>query len=207
LDVEHQAKASAVTVDNRTDAVLVAYGLASENSSFDAGSAIDSNLNASVQGVSKAQSVQTIADADGAASMQLNVQANSSQYVDSSNVSGVGKAGLASRTFGINDNNVSDSSPDSIEAGAGLILNIAATADLSSLARNVGAAAVAATGLTSICLQNVPITAGENANVNTSVFALGNANALSTGDQALLDRCIPNLQLDGIAMRMRLVKM
>jgi hypothetical protein len=101
LDVEHQAKASAVTVDNRTDAVLVAYGLASDNSFFDAGSAIDSNINASVQGVSKAQSVQTIADADGAASMQLYVQANSSQYVDSSNVSSVGKAGLASRTFGI----------------------------------------------------------------------------------------------------------
>jgi hypothetical protein len=104
----------------------VAYGLASDNSSFDAGSAIDSNLNASVQGVSKAQSVQTIADADGAievagsrdssfsnaTSMQLNVQANSSQYVDLSNVSGVGKAGLTSRTFGINDNNVLDSSPE-----------------------------------------------------------------------------------------------
>ncbi len=140
----HQASASAVTGNNRSDTVLSAYGVGADLSDFSAGRNLSLNLSGSTDGLAKASSIGYIANAAGTVdvvgssdssvsagqNLTLSVLGVASQDVQASNVQGVSLATLASRSAGISDPNlaVSGDSADGFTAGQALTLTARAAA-------------------------------------------------------------------------------
>jgi hypothetical protein len=140
----HQASASAVTGNNRSDAVLSAYGVGADLSDFSAGRNLSLNLSGSTDGLAKASSIGYIANAAGTVdvvgssdssvsagqNLTLSALGVASQDVQASNVQGVSLATLASRSAGISDPNVavSGDSADGLTAGQALTLTARAAA-------------------------------------------------------------------------------
>jgi hypothetical protein len=140
----HQASASAVTGNNRSDAVLSAYGVGADLSDFSAGRNLSLNLSGSTDGLAKANSIGYIANAAGTVdvvgssdssvsagqNLTLSALGVASQDVQASNVQGVSLATLASRSAGISDPNVavSGDSADGLTAGQALTLTARAAA-------------------------------------------------------------------------------
>ena len=69
--------------------------------------------------------------------LQLNASGNGSQSVNATNTSGPSNAGLASRTFGIDDANLTDTTADSVQAGNNLTLQAGANSSNTVSARTV----------------------------------------------------------------------
>ena len=134
------AIALAQTVSDRAYSSLSAYGLGTDRSSFTGGSDINLNLSGNVKGDTTTSSVGFVSSSSGTVeaagsrdssisagdALNLTINANSTQTVSASNVSGLALAGLASRAYGIDDANLTDSATDSVQAGSAL--NLVATA-------------------------------------------------------------------------------
>jgi hypothetical protein len=148
----HQASATAVTGNNRSDAVLSAYGLGADLSEFSAARNLSLNLSGSTDGLAKASSIGYIANAAGTVdvvgssdssltagqNLTLTAQGLASQDVQASNVQGLSLATLASRSAGISDPNqpVPGDSADGLSAGQ--TLNLTATASATNSVRSQG---------------------------------------------------------------------
>ncbi|MEA5413652.1 beta strand repeat-containing protein [Synechococcus sp. BA-132 BA5] len=128
------------TVDDRADSVLSAYGLGTDRSSFTAGDDITLSLSGSVNAETTAEAAGFVVNANGtvevagsrdsslaaADALDLTITASGLQTVAATNVEGLAIAGLASRAYGIDDANLTDSTSDSVQAGSAL--NLLATA-------------------------------------------------------------------------------
>jgi hypothetical protein len=182
------ANALAITVDDRADAVVGAYGLGADRSSYNAGGDVQLTLNGAVNAATTATSGSMVANAQGTVeaagsrdtslsagdNLQLNASGNGSQSVSAVNTSGPATAGLASRTYGIDDANLTDSVADSIQAGASLSLQAGANS-----VNNVSARSVSTSDLGPITLVNY-------GTANTDRFTmplLGSAFPLINGDR------------------------
>jgi hypothetical protein len=140
---DHNASASAVTVDNRSDAVLAAYGLGIDRSSVIVGEEAEVGIAAEVVAATTAASKNDVVNASGVVeaagsrdssltagrSLDLNISAESDQGVAAENVSGLASANLANRVYGIDDGNVTDTTADFLVAGTALDLSATATGE------------------------------------------------------------------------------
>ncbi|MEB3168356.1 MAG: hypothetical protein VKK97_06435, partial [Synechococcaceae cyanobacterium] len=182
------ANALAMTVDDRADAVVGAYGLGADRSSYSAGGDVQLTLNGTVNAATTATSGSMVANAQGTVeaagsrdtslsagdNLQLNASGNGSQSVSATNTSGPATAGLASRTYGIDDANLTDSTADSIQAGASLSLQAGANS-----INNVSARSVSASDLGPITLVNY----GTADTDRFTMPLLGSAFPLINGDR------------------------
>jgi hypothetical protein len=146
------ASAVSRTVDDRADSVLSAYGLGTDRSSFTAGDAITLSLSGNVKADTTAESLGFVVNASGTVetagsrdssltagdALSLSVSGTAVQTVDASNVAGLALAALGSRTYGIDDANLTDTSTDSVQAGADLSLQAAASSSNRVTAQTVG---------------------------------------------------------------------
>ena len=145
------ANALAITVNDRADAVVGAYGLGVDRSGFSAGGDVQLTLKGEVNSSTTATSGTMVANAQGTLeaagsrdtslsagdNLQLNASGNGSQSVNATNTSGPSNAGLASRTFGIDDANLTDTTADSVQAGNNLTLQAGANSSNTVSARTV----------------------------------------------------------------------
>ena len=146
------ASAVSRTVDDRADSVLSAYGLGTDRSSFTAGDAITLTLSGNVKADTTAESLGFVVNASGTVeaagsrdssltagdALSLSISGTAVQTVDSSNVAGLALAALGSRTYGIDDANLTDTSTDSVQAGADLSLQATASSSNRVTAQTVG---------------------------------------------------------------------
>ena len=146
------ASAVSRTVDDRADSVLSAYGLGTDRSSFTAGDAITLSLSGSVKADTTAESLGFVVNASGTVetagsrdsslmagdALSLSVSGTAAQTVGASNVAGLALAALASRTYGIDDANLTDTSTDSAQAGSDLSLQTTASSSNRVTAQTVG---------------------------------------------------------------------
>jgi hypothetical protein len=140
------------TVDDRADSVLAAYGLGTDRSSFTAGDSITLSLSGSVKADTTAEAAGFVVNANGtveaagsrdsslaaADALDLTITASGLQTVAATNVEGLAIAGLASRAYGIDDANLTDSTSDSIQAGSALNLLATASSNNRVTAQTVG---------------------------------------------------------------------
>ncbi|QVL54205.1 MAG: hypothetical protein KFB97_07965 [Cyanobium sp. M30B3] len=131
------------TVDDRADSVLSAYGIGTDRSSFTAGDDISLSLSGSVNADTTAEAAAFVAKAIGtvevagsrdsslaaADALDLTITASGLQTVAATNVEGLAIAGLASRAYGIDDANLTNSTSDSVQAGSDLNLQAAASSN------------------------------------------------------------------------------
>ena len=150
------ANASAITVDDRSDAVLSAYGLGVDRSTITAGGDISLALSGTVKADTIAQAGTSVVNANGTAeaagsrdsslsagdALDATAEASVSQTVTAAVVDGLAVAGLASRTYGIDDANLTDAATDSVQAGSSLTLDASATSNNRVTASGVGSQAM-----------------------------------------------------------------
>jgi hypothetical protein len=138
--------ASAVTrtVVDRADSVISAYGIGTDRSSLTAGQNLTLNLSGNVKADTSAESLGFVVKASGivetagsrdssltaADALSLTISGTTDQVVRSTNVEGLAVASLASRTYGIDDANLTDSTTDSVQGGTDV--NLQATANSSN---------------------------------------------------------------------------
>ena len=149
---DQTASASAITVDDRSDVVLSAYGIGIDRSNLIAGADVDLSLSGSVQADSIGQVGASVVNVNGTveaagsrdssltAADRLNatISGELQQSVSATTVDGLALAGLASRTYGIDDANLTDSSVDSVQAGTDLALKVTATGNSQVSANGIG---------------------------------------------------------------------
>jgi hypothetical protein len=146
------ANASAITVDDRSDAVLSAYGLGVDRSTITAGGDINLTLTGTVKADTIAQAGTSVVNANGTAeaagsrdsslsagdALDATAEASVSQTVAAAVVDGLAIAGLASRAYGIDDADLTDLDPDSVQAGSSLTLDASAVSNNRVTASGVG---------------------------------------------------------------------
>ena len=152
---EQLASASAITVDDRSDAVLSAYALGADRSSMVAGADVTLSLSGTVKADTIAQAGNSVVNASGTAeaagsrdsslsaadALSATISGTNTQTVTATNIDGLAIAGLASRTYGIDDPNL-DGSADSLQAGSDLGLNVNAVSNSRVTAASVGTASL-----------------------------------------------------------------
>ena len=152
---EQLASASAITVDDRSDAVLSAYALGADRSSMVAGADVTMSLSGTVKADTIAQAGNSVVNASGTAeaagsrdsslsaadALSATISGTNTQTVTATNIDGLAIAGLASRTYGIDDPNL-DGSADSLQAGSDLGLNVNAVSNSRVTAASVGTASL-----------------------------------------------------------------
>jgi len=187
---DQSASASATTVDNRSDAVLSAYGLGVDRSAMTAGGDIQLSLSGTVKAATTGQSVNGVVNANGTSeaggsrdssfkageALDTSATGTITQTVSAAVIDGLAIAGLASRTYGIDDANLTDASTDSVQAGSNLDLTVSATDNSKVSASGVGTQALG------------PITPVDNGVATTDRFSLpsslwGAAFPLINGDR------------------------
>ncbi|MBD2547989.1 hypothetical protein H6G65_00010 [Microcystis elabens FACHB-917] len=140
------------TVDDRADSVLSAYSLGTDRSSFTAGDDITLSLSGTVKADTTAEAAGFVVTANGtveaagsrdsslaaADALDLTITASGLQTVAATNVEGLAIAGLASRAYGIDDANLTDSTSDSVQAGSTLNLLATASSNNRVTAQTVG---------------------------------------------------------------------
>ena len=158
---EQLASASAITVDDRSDAVLSAYALGADRSSMVAGADVTLSLSGTVKADTIAQAGNSVVNASGTAeaagsrdsslsaadALSATISGTNTQTVNATNIDGLAIAGLASRTYGIDDPNL-DGSADSLQAGSDLGLNVNAVSNSRVTAASVGTASLGLITLT-----------------------------------------------------------
>ncbi|MCT0228408.1 hypothetical protein KQ300_09465 [Synechococcus sp. CS-1331] len=146
------ASAVARTVDDRADSVLSAYALGTDRSSITAGDAITLSLSGNVKADTTAESLGFVVNSSGTVeaagsrdssltagdALSLSISGTAAQTVAASNVAGLALAALASRTYGIDDANLTDSAADSVQAGSDLSLQATASSSNRVTAQTVG---------------------------------------------------------------------
>jgi len=150
------ASAFSRTIDDRADSVLSAYGLGTDRSSFTAGADITLSLSGNVKADTTAESLGFVVNASGTVeaagsrdssltagdALNLSISGTATQTVGASNVEGLALAALASRTYGIDDANLTDSTAsmpaDSVQAGSDLRLQATASSSNRVTAQTVG---------------------------------------------------------------------
>jgi hypothetical protein len=149
---DQMASASAITVDDRSDVVLSAYGIGIDRSNLIAGADVDITLSGTVEADSIGQAGASVVNVNGTveaagsrdsslnAADRLNATISGllKQSVSATTVDGLALAGLASRTYGIDDANLTDSSLDSVQAGTDLALKVTATGNSQVSANGIG---------------------------------------------------------------------
>jgi hypothetical protein len=149
---DQTASASAITVDDRSDVVLSAYGIGIDRSNLIAGADVDITLSGNVEADSIGQAGASVVNVNGTveaagsrdssltAADRLNATISGllKQSVSATTVDGLALAGLASRTYGIDDANLTDSSLDSVQAGTDLALKVTATGNSQVSANGIG---------------------------------------------------------------------
>jgi hypothetical protein len=187
---DQTASASAITVDDRSDSVLSAYGLGVDRSNLAAGGDINLSLSGGVNADTLAQAVSGVVNASATgeaagsrdtslsagADLDSRISGNLNQIVAAGTVDGLAVAGLASRTYGIDDANLTDASADSLQAGGDLTLDVSATDTSQVSARSIGTQSLG------------PITPVDNGVASTDRFTLpsslwGAAFPLINGDR------------------------
>ena len=152
------ASASAITVDDRSDAVLSAYALGIDRSALNAGGDANLTLSGTVQADTVAEAGASVVTANAAAeaagsrdsslsaanSLNATINASVNQRASAGATDGLAIAGLATRSFGIDDANVNDAAADSVQAGQSLALNVSASAQSQVNARSVGGDSIGA---------------------------------------------------------------
>ncbi|MFM7086178.1 MAG: beta strand repeat-containing protein, partial [Cyanobium sp.] len=155
---DHNAAASAITVDDRSDAVLSAYGLGVDRSSLSAGGDLTLNLTGRVAADTVAEAGSGVVTANGTAEaagsrdssltaagdLRTTISGTLNQSVNATTSAGLTSAGLASRTYGIDDANLTDANPDSLQAGGSLELSANATSTSEVAARSTNSHALGA---------------------------------------------------------------
>jgi hypothetical protein len=158
---EQLASASAITVDDRSDAVLSAYALGADRSSMVSGADVTLSLSGTVKADTIAQAGNSVVNASGTAeaagsrdsslsaadALSATISGTNTQTVTATNIDGLAIAGLASRTYGIDDPNL-DGSADSLQAGSDLGLNVNAVSNSRVTAASVGTASLGLITLT-----------------------------------------------------------
>ena len=146
------ASAVSRTVDDRADSVLSAYGLGTDRSSFTAGDDITLTLSGNVKADTTAESLGFVVNASGTVeaagsrdssltagdAFNLSINGTAAQTVGATNVAGLAIAGLANRTYGIDDANLTDTTTDSVQAGSDLSLQATASSSNRVTAQTVG---------------------------------------------------------------------
>ncbi|MEN9878562.1 MAG: hypothetical protein RLZZ158_1601, partial [Cyanobacteriota bacterium] len=147
-----EASALARTVNDRADSVLSAYGLGTDRSSFTAAQDISLSLTGNVKADTTSTSAGLVATASGTVeaagsrdssltagdALNLTIAGTGLQTVAATNLAGLALAGLASRTYGIDDANLTDNSNDSVQAGSALSLQATASSSNRVTAQTVG---------------------------------------------------------------------
>ena len=200
---DQTASATAITVDDRSDAVLSAYGIGVDRSALTAGGDISLSLSGTVKADTAGQAVDGVVNASGTAeaagsrdttltagnALSLNAAGTANQTVSAGVIEGLALAGLASRTYGIDDANLTDTAADSLQAGGNLGLT----------ARATGTSTVNANGVGTLALG--PITLVNNGVASTDRFTLpsslwGTAFPLINGDRVRFTASNSSVQAD-----------
>jgi len=200
---DQTASATAITVDDRSDAVLSAYGIGVDRSALTAGGDISLSLSGTVTADTAGQAVDGVVNASGTAeaagsrdttltagnALSLNAAGTANQTVSAGVIEGLALAGLASRTYGIDDANLTDTAADSLQAGGNLGLT----------ARATGTSTVNANGVGTLALG--PITLVNNGVASTDRFTLpsslwGTAFPLINGDRVRFTASNSSVQAD-----------
>ncbi|MFN5220667.1 MAG: beta strand repeat-containing protein [Cyanobacteriota bacterium] len=146
------ASALSRTVADRADSVLAAYGLGTDRSNFTAADDLSLTLSGNVKADTSATSGGFVVNASGTVevagsrdstfnageALNLAISANGLQTVGASNIEGLSIAGLASRAYGIDDADQTNSSNDTVQSGADLTLNVTASTNNKVTAQTVG---------------------------------------------------------------------
>ncbi|MEB3332516.1 MAG: hypothetical protein VKI83_08500 [Synechococcaceae cyanobacterium] len=184
------ARASAITVNDRSDTVLSAYALGVDRSAITAGGDVNLTLSGNVNADAVAEAVNSVVNSSGTAeaagsrdsslvageALNATIRGSLAQKVAATVTDGLAIAGLASRSYGLDDANLTDTSSDSVQAGSDLSLTVSAGSSSQVTARGIDSQSLG------------PITLVNNGVASTDRFTLpstlwGAAFPLINGDR------------------------